>query len=462
MAIESLLMLALLAGSASAQKSNLILPQCKFADTYQFGSTECAMEFRNTGDKPIAIDSIKPASPRDSITPTSLTVAPHASAYARAVISPSQEIGRVRRIFRFNTDELGQAARTAEAMGFVASVLDEPKPLLDFGVVNVPGAPVQRSVRLESREVPDFKIESIVSAPSYVDARISEDGRSVSATIKPIASWGLHEADHISLKVNTPRQSEVWVGLRADVHGEVVPSANPFSLGLFRKGSKNEFSIRLTSRSGKDFAIGKVTATGLSGQASVEPCLPAVEGCKLVRYTVSDDQQTGPIAAVLKIGLPDFERELPVVAWGMLVDKDTKVRDFNAEMEKAAEAPAEGGISKASAAPKIDLGQALKRGVEEPAESVPDGKGPLLKWSVVHESMIHGYVIYRADAEKGPFVRINADTVLTKSKGDEGANYQWRDTTAVSGKAYWYYIGVVNGNGTKKSLTAPQKVIAKQ
>ena len=79
----------------------------------------------------------------------------------------------------------------------------------------------------------------------------------------------------------------------------------------------------------------------------------------------------------------------------------------------------------------------------------------------VHESAIHGYAIYRAESESGPFVRINKDTIATTAIGEGGASYQWRDNTATSGKTYWYYVGLLNKDGSKGNLTPPQKAIAK-
>jgi hypothetical protein len=48
------------------------------------------------------------------------------------------------------------------------------------------------------------------------------------------------------------------------------------------------------------------------------------------------------------------------------------------------------------------------------------------------------------------------------SKGDGvTSTYAWRDDSAVSGKTYWYYIGLLNRDGTKQQLSGPQAVKAK-
>lgn len=464
MPIESLAMLALHAVmSASSVKSNLVLPRCELPDSYQFATNTCSVELKNTGDKPIRILSTAATTPGDTIQAGPLVVPPHASAYLDAHVAWKNESGRGLRIFHLTTDEPGQEQRSAEVAGYVATALDEPKALLDFGVVDLPGASAEKSVTLASREVADFAIERILSMPDYLSARIGDDHRTLTASIKPDAPWGLHEDAFVKVKINTPNQSEAWIAVHVDVHGEVIPDTNPLALGLLRKGNKNEFLIRLTSRDGKDFDVGKVTPGRLHGQSSVEPCVPERSGCKLVRFVLADDQQTGALSDTLSIELPGFKRQLPVVVWGMLVGAKTKVRNLAEEMEKAAAAKAKSGMGaeSPSANPTVDLGQAIKSSVAETTpEAPPAGKGPLLKWSVVHEELIHGYAIYRAEKQDGPFVRINKETIATKST-EGAASYQWRDNSASSGKTYWYYVGLLNRDGTKAILTPPQRVVAK-
>ncbi|WP_395682528.1 hypothetical protein [Dokdonella sp.] len=466
MALQFLPLLASAAISASSPSpSHLQIKRCEFDEAYQFGATSCSLQLSNSGDKPITIQSAIAAVPGDSVAGIPLVVPPHATVYAQARVNWNNELGHAIRLFRLVTDEAGQEKRNAEITGFVGSALEDGKPKLDFGVVNVPGEPVEKTVALSSREVSDFRIVKILAAPAYIDARIGADGKTVVARTRSELPWGLQEDGKIRVEINTPNQREAWVAVRIDVHGEVVPDANPLSLGLMRKGNKNEFLVRLTSRDGKDFEVGKVHAERLRGNASVESCVPAQAGCRLVRFHVAEDQPTGAIGDSIRIELPGLQRELPVVVWGMLVGPHTQVRDLGEEMQKAAEAQAKRGVALDSpAAPRkgVDLKEALRANVEkETPVPPPAGNGPLLKWSVLHESAIHGYAIYRADSESGPFVRINKDTIATTAVGEGGASYQWRDNTATSGKTYWYYVGLLNKDGSKGNLTPPQKAVAK-
>lgn len=458
---EIIATLALLASPKTP--SHLTLPPCEFPESYQFSTVECPMELRNDGDKPIRILKASAGAEGDSISPASLVVAPHGVAYAQARVAVGNSVGRTKRVFHLETDEPGQGKRSPEVQGYVATVLDDPRPVLNFGVVNI-GSPIsEQSLAISSREVRDFRITEVLSAPDYISVSIDKDGRTVHAKVKDDAPWGLHEADFIKLRVNTPQQQQVWVSVKADVHGEVIPDSNPFSLGLMRQGNDNEFLIRLTSRSQQDFQTGAAAVERFNGTAEVVPCKPVAKGCKLIRLRIGDDQPTGSLGGIVTVDLPDYKRKLPVFVWGMLVGAKTEVKDFDKEMQRAAELQASKGVgaeSRVAADNRVDLQQAIKQGVAKADTAPPPGKGPLLKWSVAHEDLVHGYAIYRADAEAGPYLRINKDTIRPLPS-EAGGAYQWRDTSAESGKTYWYYIGVLDKAGSKQQLSGPQKVVAK-
>jgi len=443
--------------------SHLILPPCEFPESYQFSTVDCPLELRNNGDKPIHILKTSAAVEGDSISPASLVVPPHGVAYAQARLSVGNSVGRTKRVFHLETDEPGQTKRSAEAQGFVATVLDDPRPALQFGVVNIGSDSSEKSLALNSREVGDFRVSEVLSAPDYINVSIDKDGRTLHAKVKEDAPWGLHEADFVKLRVNAPQQPQVWVAVKTDVHGEVIPDSNPFSLGLMRKGNSNEFLIRLTSRSQQDFHTGAAEVERINGTAEVLPCRPVAKGCKLIRLRIGNDQPTGSIGGVVTVDLPDYKRKLPIYVWGMLVGANTQVKDFNKEMQRAAELQASKGTgaeSRVALDNRIDLTQAIKQGVAKADAAPPPGKGPLLKWSVAHEELVHGYVIYRADAEAGPYLRVNKDTIRPLPS-EAGGSYQWRDTSAESGKTYWYYIGILDNTGSKEQLSGPQKVVAK-
>lgn len=451
--------------AASQSPSNLVVSPCEFNDAYQFAAAQCDITLHNTGDKPIRISEAKAIRPGDDVQPAALTVAPKGTAYLTAKLDLSNSVGRTKRYFRFKTDETGQGFRNSEVAGYVQTILDEPKPTLDFAIVDLAKPAVEKTIELTSREVADLKITGILDKPAYLDAEIGQDGRSLRAKIRPDAPWGLHQSDYVKLKTNAPQQSQVWVAIKADMRGEVVPDSNPFAMGLMRLGQKNEFLIRLTSPSGKAFKTGALKVERVQAEAEIVPCLPASDSCKMIRLRLGKDQRTGEVGGVVWVDLPDFGKKLPVYVWGMLVGAKTEVKDLDEEFRKASEAKAAAGgqsspAESADKGAKIDLKQALGT-ISEPEDAKPAGTGPLLKWRVEHEMPVYGYAIYRSDSKEGPFLRINEKIITAKSAGQSASNYYWRDNSAVAGKKYWYYIGILQKDGVKQKLTEPQEVLAK-
>lgn len=450
---------SLMAMATPAPTSHLAVSPCDAGEHYQFEIVECPIELHNTGDKAIHVSNGRSRFPWDSIDTGTITVPPKSVAYINAKMDLRNSEGRTAHAFGFDVDEPGQSRRGSEVSAFALSVLDQTKPMLDFGTVKTSEAMPERSIALSSREARDFRITGIESKPDWLDVTIAADGRSITARLKSNAPWGLiHHDDFVKLKVNAPQQSQVWIGIQAEVQGDVAPDGNPFQLGLVRTGSKHEFLVRITSRSGDDFKVGALAVERIKGSAKAEPCVPAAKGCRLIQVDISDDNPTGKLEGLLSVELPDAKKTLPIELIGLLLSPDTKIHNMD-EMTSQAEA---GAQSKAPATSKAaDITSALKSSVRKD-EPPPPGQGPLLKWSAAHQAVIYGYAIYRADNASGPFLRVNKDIIRVVQEGDDkSGSYQWRDNTAESGKTYWYSIGVINRNGSKQDLTGAQKVVAK-
>ena len=436
-----------------------MISRCDAGEHYQFETVQCPIELRNTGAKPIRISRGEAKFPWDSIDKDTIVVAPMSTAYINSKVDLRNDEGLTRRAFRFATDEPGQTYRGSEVRAMVLSVLDQAKPTLDFGVVKLDEKSPEASISLSSREVKDFRITGIESKPDWLDVMLDKDGHTLHATMRANAPWGLiHHDQFVKLKINTPQQPQAWIAVEAQVLGDVVPDGNPFQLGMMRTKGKHEFLVRLSSRSGKDFKVGKLDLQRIKGDAEAESCVPAAKGCSLIRLDVTNDQPAGKIEGALDVQLPDYNRTLPIELVGLLLTPDTKIHDMDELLKQSGQ----GGESKASAAAKpMDLGKAIESSVKK-EEPPPPGNGPLLRWSVAHQEPIYGYAIYRADSEKGPFLRVNKDVIRVAEDGiDKSGSYQWRDNSAESGKTYWYQIGIINRNGSKKDLSGAQKVVAK-
>jgi hypothetical protein len=459
MLISILLASALASASGGSMPSNLIVQPCDFGDVYQFSNVQCQIELQNLGSEPIRISKLEAARTGDSLSaPNGLVVPPRSIAHVMASVNVENEEGMSRFYFRFETDEPGQKIRNAEVRGFVDSVLDQSTPLVDFGAVDLDALGEKKTLVLSSRATSDFRITGVLQTPPYVDVVIGGDKRSVIATLKSDAPLGPRQTDFIKLSVNTREQSQVWVRLKSDVRGDVVASSNPFALGLMRTDSTNEFLIRLVSRSGKSFRVGPVKIERVNATASVEKCIPLSSDCKLLRLLISKDQPTGQIGGVVRVGLPDTRQELPIFVWGMLLSPEVKVVDLGKEMEKKEQ---DAAVSSEPASPDVNIKSALKLAVRDAQVPPPPGDGPLIKWSATNEQLVYGYAVYRADSEKGPFVRVTDHVIQTGNADGTGSKYQWRDNSAISGRTYWYYIGILNRDGSKQQLSTPQKVVAK-
>lgn len=460
MSVFSALILAALR-AAAPPASQLVISPCDAGEHYQFETVTCPIELKNIGNKAIRISESEARKPWDSIEPAEVVVSPHSTAYLTASVALQDSIGYTRRSFRFVTDEPGQAFRGSNVTAFVLSTLDDRAPTVDFGTVDLHGAMPSRSIKLGSREVRDFKILEILSKPNFVDVEITDSGKGIQASLRADAPWGVLHHEKIKLRVTGSSQREAWINVDGDLHGDVVPDSNPLSLGLMRTGNKNRFLIRLTSPTGKNFRLGSIELDGLNAKTTERACQPKKDGCVMIELAVSDKQPLGRVEGIVKVGLPDFHRNLPIGVVGMILTPAFPIHDFQEESEKA-KAEAGDAISRAPSARNVDIGGDIKRSVAQTDNITPEGRGPLVRWSVANQAPIYGYIVYRSDNETGPFLRVNKEIVRTTSKENSQLGvYSWRDTGSEPGRTYWYYVGLVKNDGSKTQLTGPQKAVAK-
>lgn len=456
--LEAILFVTTLALSTSAPSpSTLFIQPCNFGDAYQFEKVQCQIEFENRGNRPIKLSDFTAGRPTDSVSKTEIVVPARGIAHLNARVSLQNEDGLSKFYFRFATDEPGQTHRSAEVRGFVDSVLDQVSPVLDFAIVDLSKPLPKLSLTLSSRAIEDFQITNVLSHPAYVDVEIGDDKRSLEVAFKKGAPLGINQSDFLKLAVNTPMQRQIWVGLKSNVQGDVVPASNPFALGLMRTNNVNEFLIRLESKSGKPVNPGKVEVERFKANTSILPCIPNASSCKLLQLRVDSDQPTGQVGGRVNVDLPDANEVLHISVWGMLLTPDVKVLDYNEEAKKAESVRGES----VAAEPAIDIKNALKLAVKDAELPVVPGRGPLIKWAATNEQFVYGYAVYRSAAEAGPFIRLNSKAVVVEALDGIGSKYQWRDNTAVSGKTYWYYVGILNKDGTKAQLSGAQKVTAR-
>jgi hypothetical protein len=456
--LASLLVSAFVAANSPATVG-LNVESCDFGEAYAFTTLECQIPFENAGDNPIRIFDVLPDNRADLAETHEITISPKARGYVLVRVSLENASGNTRHTFRYRFSGKFDGEGLATVRGFTLSVLDQPSPEVNFAVVNLDAPLPERVLELNSHNVSEFQIVAVLEKPSWTEVSLLPDRRGVTVRVRPDAAWGLH-SDLIKLTLNTPEQGQAWILVKADIHGDVVPSANPLELGLLRTSGRNEARLKLTSRSGKPFILGKLTLEHLDGEAKAFSCEPPSKGCQVIEIAISKKQPIGTLKGNLWIDLPEKKQRLQIPVRGLLVEADFQVKHVErAKFDPTNESAQDSATSAAYA--EIDLNKSIKAAVAKAATTVPAGRGPLLKWTVANTKLIHGFQFFRAESEKGPFVLQNRTTFPTAAEDNSSIAYQWRDDSAVSGKTYWYYIGIVNKDGSKQQLTGPQKVVAK-
>jgi len=100
-----------------------------------------------------------------------------------------------------------------------------------------------------------------------------------------------------------------------------------------------------------------------------------------------------------------------------------------------------------------------------PAPAGSPSPAPLantLKWSTASEVENFGYDVYRADAEDGPWVRINTKPIAGAGTLDEPSYYQYVDTNIDPTKPYFYYVESISLKGVREKFTPVIKAPAKR
>lgn len=441
---------------AAAPSGTLLAENCELGEVAPFTRAKCDASLLNLSDHPIRVTGVKALKEGFSATANNVVVPPHSKAYLSVTVDVGNAVGAFGYPFRIETDETTKVGHGLRVYGFALADIDQLRPELDLGTIDLGKTAPKRSIVLTSNATPDFKILKVVEKPTWVNAVIVK-GTTLEVSARKDSPLGLNDG-YVKLAIHAPRQKEAWVHIKVDVHGDIVPSANPLDMGLMRFGNENKFLIRLTSRKGKDFRIGKIQLQDVKGTTDVSPCVPAEIACQMVGLTVSDDQPSGTVKGKLWIDFPEQKQRLPINLWGLIVAKDFKIGTIDDSTHSdGASSPVE------SHEKPLDVVDALKSNIASATSAEvlpPPGNGPLLKWVISNGASVYGFQIFRSSFENGPFSLLTPEPIRA-TKANDALTYQWRDSTAVSGRSYWYYIGTVNMDGSKVALSAPKKITAK-
>jgi len=430
---------------ASAADDVLVVNDCSYGDVYQFTPASCIASIDNKGATPLKL-SIVPVQPGTRVEPSKLTLAPGAHAKLSLHVMTENIAGGITWTYRI--DSARMESHFVRASGFVSSVLDVGHPEINFGSIDPMKLPFMRTIALTSSLDPDVRVTQILSAPPMLHAVIGPDARSLTVEMGADAPWGSFD-EIIKLALDHPQQKQAWVHVAGSMVGDIGPRTNPFWLGEIAWQQTNVLKVPLIDHEGRDFSIGAVTSGDFAATYDSAPCEPVQAGCRNLLIHVSDSQPAGMFKSNLDVSLPDRKKHLMVAIWGVL-----------GERPKPGEAAVPPTLQKIPLpASKADDGVTAMPPLK--VQPDPPGDGPLLKWTIDQQQSVHGYQILRGESADGPFKLMEPSLIPKLDNGRGSVAYRWRDTSAVKGRTYWYYITVIYTSGDRRALSAPQQTIAK-
>jgi hypothetical protein len=327
-------------------------------------------------------------------------------------------------------------------------VLDDGHSAINLGSIDLSLAPAAQTVALTSSIDSTLRAARIISQPASVRATIARDMKALIVSVNADAPWGPFDGP-IKIAVESPMQKQVWVEASGTVLGDVGPERNPYWVGEITWQPEITFSVPLIDSNGRDFIIGAVRSNDLAATYDSAPCEPARKGCRTLVVHLSGTQPSGLFKSHIDVSLPDRKKHLTVMMWGVL-----------GERPKPGETAIPPKITKVPL-PTSQRGDLVS--VKPPLKVQPDppGTGPLLKWTIGEQTSVHGYQILRGDSANGPFQLMQPQVIPKIDNGKGPVAYRWRDTSAIKGRTYWYYIAVLYTSGDRRPLSQPQETVAK-
>lgn len=76
-----------------------------------------------------------------------------------------------------------------------------------------------------------------------------------------------------------------------------------------------------------------------------------------------------------------------------------------------------------------------------------------LRWSTASEVDNFGFDVYRAEAEEGPFERINSQPLAGAGTSDEPTFYEYVDDTIDPRTTYYYYVESISLGNVRERFT---------
>lgn len=97
---------------------------------------------------------------------------------------------------------------------------------------------------------------------------------------------------------------------------------------------------------------------------------------------------------------------------------------------------------------------ALLLGLAAPPVLAEEGPPKVtLRWKAADANGNYGYLVYRSASRLGPYVRINAEIVMTPKDGAKEHEYVFEDLKVEPGATYYYYLDTIDTAGVKKRFS---------
>jgi hypothetical protein len=418
-------------------------------------AVEFQVELKNRGQEELILDGQSaPDWHRLRVTNLPLRIAPGGSANAHVAGSVATAVGQRTLAIQLTSSESTTDPARIAASALIYSIFDPAEPQLDLGVVP---AGETRSVDLDfsSREIDTFTLRDPLDPQRLVAAEILPSRKGIRVTNRKGLSWGIHQGE-LTVGTDSDVQPQLVVPFRFEIRGAVRPSQFEADLGWHRSGEHPVSVVFLEGPEDVDLRIGALRIEGDEVALSQQACPRPAINCIALQFAVPESALKGRLRGRVGVPLRDHEQTLWIEYGAVVLAPDTQIRDVSfAEQNGSEDTP-----------PGIEQVLSSITHSNNPIRSPePEGSGPVLRWSVLNEGNVFGYLVYRSQTADGQQVRLNAEPVKPLSVADSESRpveYAWRDVTADPAASYWYQIVAITKQGLRQDLTGRAQMKAKR
>ncbi len=408
-------------------------PGERFADAYQFAQIEAVFPFVNDSKGTLNILGMSSNHPKAQARAEPAEVAAGERGLVRVRVQLDDALGMQDITVRVKTDA-GEPVEL-HLRGFVQSVYSPEEVALDFGFYpSELGA--RREVIVSSTAVERLEILRREKPFEAIDLDWSERagplGESVllRVAIAPSSHVG-PIAGAFPLRTNVREQPWIVLRVKGVAHAEVRPSESPIRFDPVVAGEPLSRTVEFRHVAGEPIALAE--ASDLRGDRGV-------------RVTAVACAAPAPSCLALRLERPTrrpatFSGRLRVV----LADG---VGKFTLRYRGTAVAPATPPAQPSGPhwLPDTPTPAIASRSLEQAA--IGSGGAPVVRWSASNQGDLYGFVVYRARAPRGPFLRVAG--ILPVRPGEPDASYEWIDANAARDRIWYYAVDALGLDGRKR------------